>query len=64
MRGCSGLGAALLLQLKGGAMMRKPLRAVYLNKADRSDPANLLRVFTVVFFGRWHLKIQWGWMPG
>jgi hypothetical protein len=45
-------------------MMRKPLRAVYLNKADRSDPANLLRVFTVVFFGRWHLKIQWGWMPG
>jgi hypothetical protein len=43
--------------------MRKPLRIVYLNKADKTDPHNLLRVLTVILFGRWHVKLQWGWMP-
>lgn len=43
------------------------MRLAYLNKADKSDPDNALRVLCLVAFRR-YVKFTWGvrlkWLPG
>lgn len=35
-------------------------RAVYLNKPDKSDPDNKLRVLGLVI-GSWFIRLRWSW---